>query len=215
MQVNKFYGNIGKHFEMNFWLYIVSVLCLSTGIVLGIYTVKYMSGPQKADLASYFSSFSTTISNSEINQKNVLVETVKNNLPMFLALWLLGLTIVGIPIILIIDIIKGFTLGFTTTFIIGGMGTKGFWMALVGLIPQNIIYIPCMIIASVLAMEISLTKLRDKFNKQSKKIIDPRNLTYSITFVIILLVMVLGFIYEAYITPRAIKVIVSAIGRVV
>jgi stage II sporulation protein M len=212
MQINKVYGNIGKHFETNFWLYVVSLLCISTGIVLGIYTVKYMSVQQKTDLLSYFTSFTTAITSSEVNNKNVFIETIKNNIPMFLALWLLGLTIVGIPIILIIDVIKGFTLGFSSTFIIIGMGMKGFWMTLVGLIPQNIIYIPCFIIASVLGMELSLYKLKDKFNKGSKGFVNSQNITYSITFLIIILVMGIGFVYESYITPRAIKVVVSSIG---
>jgi stage II sporulation protein M len=212
MHVNKFYGTIGRHFETNFWLYVVSLLCVSTGIVLGIYTVKYMSGAQKTDLLSYFTSFTTSIANSDVDKKYVLIQTIKNNFPMILALWLLGLTIVGIPIILIIDIVKGFTLGFSATFIIIGMGLKGFWMTLVGLIPQNIIYIPCFIIASVLGMELSMYKLKDKFNKGSKGFASSQNITYSITFIIILLVMTFGFIYEAYITPRALKVVVSSIG---
>ena len=214
MHDNKFYSIIGRHFEANFWLYIVSLLCISTGIVLGIYTVKYMNATQKADLLNYFSSFSAAIMNSEVNNKYVFIETAKNNIPMFLALWLLGLTIVGIPIILIVDLIKGFTVGFSATFIILSMGIKGFWMTLVGLIPQNIIYIPCFIIASVLAMEFSLCKLRERLNKGSRVLINHQNITYSITFIILVMIVMLGFIYESYITPKAMRVVVSSMGSV-
>lgn len=214
MQVNKVNGGFGRHFETNFWLYVVSLLCFSTGIVIGIYTVKYMGGAEKVDLSGYFSSFISSISNTKINNKYVLYEAVKNNLPMFLALWILGLTMVGIPIILIIDIIKGFTLGFTVSFIISSTGIKGIWMILIGIMPQNIIYIPCVIIASVLGMELSMIKLKDRFNRQSSRFMDSRNINYSITFLIIILVMVLGFIYEAYITPKAMQLIISSVGCV-
>ncbi|MCS4476833.1 hypothetical protein JQ032_18355 [Clostridium botulinum] len=33
---------------------------------------------------------------------------------------------IGIPVILIIDVIKGFTIGFTTSFIVNGLGMKGY-----------------------------------------------------------------------------------------
>jgi stage II sporulation protein M len=214
MQVNKINGGFGRHFEINFWLYVVSLLCFSTGIVLGIYTVRYMGGPEMSDLSGYFSSFINTLTDTEINNKYVLYETIKNNMPMLIALWLLGLTMVGIPIILIIDIIKGFTLGFTISFIISSTGIKGLWMILVGVVPQNVIYIPCLIVASVLGMELSMTKLKDRFNRQTSRLMDSRNISYSITFLIIILVMILGFIYEAYITPKAMELIIGSIGSV-
>ncbi|NFB06981.1 stage II sporulation protein M, partial [Clostridium botulinum] len=34
---NKFLGNINRHVQENFWLYIISLLCICTGLVLGIY----------------------------------------------------------------------------------------------------------------------------------------------------------------------------------
>ncbi|EPS49865.1 sporulation protein [Clostridium botulinum CFSAN002367] len=47
---NKFLGNINRHVQENFWLYIISLLCICTGIVLGIYSVKYMGSFEKGDL---------------------------------------------------------------------------------------------------------------------------------------------------------------------
>jgi stage II sporulation protein M len=76
MQVNKAYSGLGRHFEANFWLYVVSLLCVSTGIVLGIYTVKYMGGAQQTDLSNYFNSFTTTIISSEVNHNQVLIQTI-------------------------------------------------------------------------------------------------------------------------------------------
>ncbi|MDP4177572.1 MAG: stage II sporulation protein M [Bacillota bacterium] len=207
MRTNKIINIFNKHFQDNFWLYMISLLCISIGIILGIYTVKYMGGLQKSDLISYLNSFTENTLKGKINSNAVLVETIKNNLPLLAAIWFLGLTIIGIPIILLFDIIKGFTVGFTISFFIKGLGSKGILVSLLGVLPQNIIYIPCLLISSVLAMEFSLSILRDKINKLWTQNIGVKIVSYSISFLLILLVMGVGFILEAYLTPGFMKLV--------
>jgi len=214
MSENKVLGIINKHVQSNFWLYVVSLLCVCTGIVLGIYSVRYMGDFEKSDLLSYLNNFSTTVNSSGVNYKNILVETIKNNITILLAVWFLGLTMIGIPVILIIDVIKGFTIGFTISFVINGMGIDGMWFSLLGVLPQNIIYIPCIIFASVLAMEFSLTILRDRTNRQWKSNIWVRVTSYSLSFLLVIVVMFLGFLMETYITPNMVKIIIAGMGSV-
>ncbi|MDP4087740.1 MAG: stage II sporulation protein M [Bacillota bacterium] len=213
MRGAKLNRNVSKHFQESLWLYVVCLFCLFTGIVLGIYTVKYMGETERQDLINYFLGFKKTIGSEAVNNKSILIETVKTNVPMIAALWLLGLTIVGIPVILVIDIIKGFTLGFTLTFVFYSMSYSGVGFVLMGVLPQNIIYLPCIVIGSVLAIKLSLAKLKDKLNKQVNY---HKNyfLDYSMSFLIIILVMMLGFLYEAYITPRAIQTVAFYAGSV-
>jgi stage II sporulation protein M len=215
MHVNNISDSLGAHFQKNFWLYVVSLLCLCTGIVLGIYTVKYMGDFEKTDLINYFISFKDSMASTSINNKFIFLETIKNNLPLIIAVWLLGLTVVGIPVILIINIAKGFTIGFTITFSISGLGLKGLWVAMLGVLPQNIIYVPCIVICSVLAMEYSLLKITGKVNNSVSLHTRAGGLNYSITFFIVTLAMFLGFILEAYLTPTLIREIIIGMGSVV
>lgn len=213
MRGEKLNKNLSRHLQENVWLYAVCLLCLFTGIVLGVYTVKYMGAMERQDLINYFLGFKKSIGSTAVNHKTVLIQTVKSNLPMLIALWILGFTMVGIPVILIIDIIKGFTLGFTLSFIFYSMNYSGVSFVLMGVLPQNIIYIPCIIIGSVLSMRLALTKLQEKINKQTN--FNKRySLDYTIAFFIITLIMILGFLYEAYITPRAIQSVAVLIGSV-
>lgn len=208
MGIDKIKSSFNKHFQDNFWLYMVSLLCISIGIVLGIYTVKYMGILQKNDLISYLKSFTENTSKGNINSNAVLIQTLQNNLPLLLAIWFLGLTIIGIPVILLLDIIKGFTLGFTMSFFIKGLGYKGILVSLLGVLPQNIIYIPCLLLSSVLAMEFSLSILKDKINNQWTQNIGMKTLSYSIAYLFIFLAMGVGFLFEAYMTPSLMKLVV-------
>ncbi|NLP29125.1 MAG: stage II sporulation protein M [Clostridia bacterium] len=206
-------NNVSRHFQESMWLYVITLVCLFTGTVLGIYTVKYMGDMERQDLINYFLSFTNNLGSIEVNNKAILIESIKSNLPIIICLWILGLTIIGIPAILIIDIIKGFSLGFSLSTVFYGLSYKGIWFTLLGVLPQNIIYIPCIIVSSVLAMRLSLFKLKDKVNKQvnyNKSYF----VEYSITFLIITLIMILGFIYEAYITPKALQSLAILSGSV-
>lgn len=207
MKVVFFKELIANHLQNNLWLYILSAICLCTGIVLGVYTVKYMSSFEKSDLLNYLSSFIKTYNSKSINYNQLFFETIKNNIPIILIVWFLGLTMIGIPIILVVDVLKGFTLGFTVTFFVNGMGFKGIWLALLSVIPQNIIYIPCIIIGSVLAMEFSLMLIKDNGKKRWTKGILSRIMSYSLVFVIIAVCMFAGLSFETYITPNIIKAI--------
>ncbi|MEY8762267.1 MULTISPECIES: stage II sporulation protein M [Clostridium] len=210
MLENKISGLINKHIKDNFWLYVISLLCIFTGIVVGIYSVRYMGGFEKSDLVNYLKNFTTAVNSGNLNYKSILLQTLKNNIPVILAIWFLGLTMIGIPIILVIDVIKGFTIGFTISFIINQLGIKGIWISLAGVMPQNIIYIPCIIISSVLAMEFSLMIFRDKSRTQWKSHILVSITSYSIYFLIVSMVMCIGFFMEAYLTPNMVKLVAAS-----
>ncbi|NMM61351.1 stage II sporulation protein M [Clostridium sp. P21] len=215
MSENKILVVLNKHVQNNFWLYIVSLLCICTGIVLGMYSVRYMGSFEKTDLLSYIKNFNTAINSGNISYKSIFLETLKSNIPILLAMWFLGLTMIGIPIILIIDIIKGFTIGFTISFMVNGMGTKGILFSLLGVLPQNIIYIPCFILASVIAMDFSMAILKDKTNRQWTSNIWIRVTSYSLSFLLVSVVMFIGFFTETYLSPNMVKLIAASIGSII
>lgn len=215
MMVNsKLLINFEKHIKGNFWLYIISVFCICIGVIVGIYTVNHMGNLDENNLLSYLKNFTNSITLGNISYKSILIETVKNNFPLIIAIWFLGVTIVGIPIILIIDILKGFTLGFTMTFMINGLGMKGMGLSILMVLPQNFIYVPCIIISSVIAMEFSLMLLKDKVSRQWTSNIGSKIATYSFTFIFITIIMCLGFILESYLTPNIVRLLVKNIGSI-
>ncbi|PJI09993.1 MULTISPECIES: stage II sporulation protein M [Clostridium] len=196
---------IGNHVRQKFWLYIISSLSIGIGFVIGVYTVKYMTGYEKSDLMSYILSFTKSKSNVSMNYNGILFETLKNNIPLILAIWFLGLTMIGIPVILIIDVLKGFSLGFTITFFVNNLGIKGITMAFLGVLPQNLIYIPCIVFVSVISMEFSIGLIKYGFNDGIKSRIFTKIGSYSLIFVCVTIFMGIGFLFETYCTPNIIK----------
>lgn len=212
MSENKIKLILGRHLQNNIKFYFASMLCLFIGIIIGIYSVKYMGTFEKSDLTSYLSNFSTALGSQSVDYKSIFLVTLKNNIPLIFAIWFLGLTMVGLPVILMLNLFKGFTLGFSISFIISQMGIRGLWITLAGIIPQNIIYIPVIVISSVIAMEFSTAVFRNRAQRNRASNIWINLTSYSFTFLIPSSFMFFGFFLESYLTPNIVKLIVANIG---
>lgn len=193
---------IGKQIHENRGLYIACVFCLCVGIVLGSYCVTHIGQYQKSSLTDYFNNFIKSYHSDYSDGKFIFFEAFKNYLPFIMAIWFLGLTVIGIPIILGIDFVKGFTIGFTGSFLYNASGNKGILMILLCIIPQNIIYIICIIAASAIAVQFSIMLIKDTHNSMySGKNILHLTAIYSGIFIGLFIIMLVGFLIEAYFTP--------------
>lgn len=185
--------------------YFIVLLFFCTGLVIGVYTVSYMDGRSRNDLLSYFGNFSNGMGEMNVDYGELLILTLKKNLFLIIPVIILSFTFFGSIIILIIDLIKGFTLGYTFTFLLSTFEGNGLTLALASTIPQNLIYIPCYISLSVIGIYISTNCFRERFFKRysTTKLELIKGLT---NFLFIILVFFsIGLIVETYVCPSIIK----------
>jgi stage II sporulation protein M len=211
MTLRSLIDSFNKHFYENIWMYLLTILFMATGMILGLYCVKYMGDVDKSTLINYITAFGSSSTLDGLSNKEILMGTLKNNIPIIIGFWFLGLTVVGLPIIILINIYKGFSLGFTFSFFIYGLKEKGLLLSLLGVLPQNLIYIPCLIFLSVLSIEFSIGIIKEKFTKKySSNIGSVRN--YTMMFLIVTGVMFIGFLFESFITPILINFALKGLG---
>ena len=205
MKINFLEGS-RKHINENHILYIVSFMFILVGVVMGMYVVRYMGDTYKNDLSNYLLSFVNEFGSTEIDNKYLLLQGIKNNILIIGAIYILGITIVGIPLIFLIDLIKGFTLGFSSAVIINSLGAKGMIFSLLTLVPQNIIYIPCIMFASVFSINLAWGKIKFKLNK-SYPMVKVNTSFYTYIIIINILIIILGAIVEGYFSPFLLRII--------
>lgn len=187
-----------------YFFIVLIMFCL--GISFGLCTVKYMSESDKSDLSSYFLTFTNSIGNDPVNYGNLLFKVIKKNLLIIIPIFLLGLTFFGSPFILVLDLFKGFTLGYTFSFMVSAFQGKGIGLAIVSILPQNIIYIPCFIGLSVISLVISTNKFKVRFFKRSS--VKDAFLDGIVNKLVgIMILFIVGILVETYISPILIKTV--------
>ncbi|TDT61923.1 stage II sporulation protein M [Fonticella tunisiensis] len=202
---NGFNEQLVKNIKENLGSYFMAVLFFTIGIAAGAFTVKALDNGQKQDLVIYLNRFFQILGNEQIKSTTILVQSLKNNFQTIFFIWLLSITIIGVPVTLFITSFRGFIVGFTISFLIQGLGWKGLLFTLVAVLPQNIIFIPCLIIISALSISFSVHSIKRKVRKGFINNVKGNMLSYTLSVGAILLIMLLGSLVEAYLSPILIK----------
>ncbi|MGL5087486.1 MAG: stage II sporulation protein M [Clostridium sp.] len=201
-------NKLDSKFRENKMLYILVLVFFSIGIVLGTYTIKYMNVSDTNDLSNYFTTFIDSLGDKPLDNKILLLDILRKNTIIIVLILVLSFTIIGSPIILLIDLFKGFTLGYTFSFLITTFSGKGIWVAFASVIPQNIFYVPFFIGISIIAVEISTNKLKCKFsNRTTKNSIFSNESLIKLGFLFSL--FIIGVIIETFVCPNLIKLIAA------
>lgn len=199
-------GNvISNNIRENMGVYFTVTLFFSIGLAAGAFTLKAMDNAQKQDLVIYLNRFFQIIKGENISGGRAFYQSIKNNFQTVFLIWIFGITVVGVPLTLFVTSFRGFILGFTVSFLIQGLGWKGFLCFIASVLPQNIIYVPCILIISALSLRFSLNIFKRKVKRGIMDTIKSSILSYTTAVVIIFLIMCIGSIIEAYISPHILK----------
>ncbi|RID89301.1 stage II sporulation protein M [Peribacillus asahii] len=191
-------------------LYVFITVLFLMGVIFGAVLVNSLSFTQKEDLFYYLSQFFGQVSDGQIAATHEMFQqSVLHNLRYISFIWILGISIIGLPVILILLFLKGMVVGFTVGFLVNQMGWSGFLLSFVSILPQNIFLVPVFIIISVLAVSLSMKMISRIFLKQIRTPLKPVIMRYIFSLVFSLVFIVVAGAIEAYISPSVMKSVVS------
>ncbi|MEI3610847.1 stage II sporulation protein M [Pseudogracilibacillus sp. SO30301A] len=198
-----------NHVKENMTIYIFMVTLFLTGIIFGAITVNSMDFIQKQDLFFHLDRYYVQINgDQEIASKDILKRSFFFHVKYLLLLFILGLTIIGLPVVWILVFIKGLVIGFSVGFIVNQLGGKGLLLASISIAPQNIITIPIYIIAGSLSMIFSLALLHKLFgNGRISNSLGKPFIQYTFVFLILLLCALGSSLIETFVANEAFKAI--------
>ncbi|RYL94833.1 stage II sporulation protein M [Sporolactobacillus sp. THM7-4] len=203
-------GILFIHIKEHLSLYTFITGLFLMGIVFGAIIVNSLPYESKSDLLNYLKQFFIELARGQIADSPLLFrESLFNDLQYIGFIWLLGLTVIGLPIIFILLFLKGMVLGFTVGFLVSQMGTRGFLVAMVSVFPQNLLIIPVYLFLSVVSVAFSLKIIRQLLMKTRKQPILPQFLNYGLLLAVACVTLVVVSGYEAYISPVLIRLFVS------
>ncbi|WP_028548750.1 stage II sporulation protein M [Paenibacillus sp. UNC451MF] len=186
-------------------LYVFVGIIFVIGVVFGTVMVNALSLEQKQEIMRYLSHFFSTVDQGEFDDvKQSFQQSFSLHIKWILIIWILGMSVIGLPLILILDFLKGVLVGFTVGYLVGQLSWKGLLFALVSVAPQNLIVIPALIVCSVTAMAFSIHMVKHRFMTRKGAFYEPF-MRYSATILLSGVLLAGVAMFEAYVSPVMMK----------
>lgn len=204
-------NTIRRHLADNIWLYLIVLFVFILGISLGALTVNTIDDVSENDARQYIEGFLDLTSQNDLQASYILKQSIKYNLYFTVILFSSSLVYLGIVIIPLLIAFRGFCIGFSVAFLTGSFGGNGFLLSIGSILPQNIIYIPIIIVMGVAGLNYALWTFRSRYVKKypgSSKLFAP----YAFSTLTLFILLISGCIVESYVTSVIIKAITPYVG---
>lgn len=199
--VKRVYQPMIQHFQDNRSIYFFMIGLFGMGLLFGAIVVNALPMDIKHDLQTYLNRFFKDMaSGKDLDARLMFTERASYYIKYVLFIWILGFTIIGLPIIFILMFLKGFVMGFTIGFLVSEIHLKGFGLALAALFPSNLFIVPLYIVLATFSSAFSL-RLFKQLNTAQKTKLFPYVKKYFLLLIGAMAVCFLIALFEAHVTP--------------
>ncbi len=181
-------------------LFIIIFIVTVISFIIGILLISILSGNNKSLIVKSLNNFFISIKENKLNQSALLYKTLTNNIIINLIIWILGISIIGIPIVISILSFKSLTFGFTISSLIYTYKFNGIIKSIIYIIP-NLINLFIIFVLSYYSISFSLMLFNYLFRKKeyNKRIIVNR---YLKLLLISLFLLILTAVLESFVMPK-------------
>ena len=144
-------------------IYYILIGLAIIGIIFGLLFIFLISNENKSLLNTRIKDFF----DNDIDIFKNFFKCLFNNLILILIVWILGISIIGIPLILIILFLKSFIFGFSISSLISTFGVNGLLISLFHIVISKSIYLIILILMSFYSISFSIKLLKSFFTKKS------------------------------------------------
>lgn len=189
-----------RHLYDNIKLYLIVIIILVIGITVGVVFINNINVDGAEEIKNYITDFINQLKQGyHVDTGELLKKSLSDNLILIVTMWLLGSTVVGIPIVLGIVLFRGFCIGYSLSAIIASLGVqKGILFFLTTIFLQNLIFIPV-----ILCMTISCIKLYKSIMKDRRREnIKVEIIRHTLVSIMLGLLLIIAAFIESYVSTN-------------
>ncbi|WP_126427455.1 stage II sporulation protein M [Brevibacillus marinus] len=199
---NRFAETIQLYLVEHRTLYLFTTILLATGIVFGTLVVHALPAEQKQDLLSFLQYFMNNLGEGKFTETHQhFQQAFAQYLKTVAVMWVFGLSVIGLPIILLLLFFKGLLVGFTVGFLVNQLQWQGVTFSLAGVLPQNMLVVPALLIVGAAGISFSLRLIRTRLLARQGQIL-PHFFRYTCLTIAMLGVLTLAALFETFVSPH-------------
>ena len=185
-----------------------SLTLVILGIITGSLFIVILNSTDKNLVIEYISNFIDNIKNSNINNLDILKNTLITNYIIIIILVIIGFSSFLFPINIFILFYKSFIIGFSLSSFILTYNIKGTLLSIFYIFPHLLINILIFGLITAFTLKISLNMINSIIKRKDVNMRLYFNKYFSLILLSIIIMTITG-LYEAYIMPYLIKIISS------
>ena len=175
-----------------------------TGLIFGSIFITIISKQDQSLIKSYIENFMNTVQDGKLNYVDSIKNTLISNLSFVAVIWLLGISIIGIPIIIFMYFTKSFMIGFSIASFVLKYKFKGLLYAIIYIFPHHFINLMIFTLLMIYSMKFSYYLANSILKRKTmhfKNLMNP----YLGVLIIVVVVVVATCMYETFAVPYFLK----------
>ncbi len=188
-------------------IYIFLIIVMTIGLILGIIYAVILNKSDHNLVTTSLDSFFTSIKNNDIDYKSALINSLVGNISFVTFIFLLGISIIGIPLIIFSLASSTFIFGFSLSSIIYTYHFNGILKAITYLFPHQLITLLMSLFLGFYALYFGIKLFKYLFRGIDINLRSSMK-RYLQVYVTVLLIFIGCSFIEVFLSPALIKLVV-------
>ena len=181
---------------------------LFMAVLFGSFFATKLSTNDLEEIKSSLDTFFSMTKQNKLNPLPAFFQSFGANIMFTIAIWILGISVIGAPLMIVLFFMKAFTLGFTIASMIKIYHLKGLLYSLIYIFPHQVINLLVFIFFIMFSMSLSITLFQALLKKKTVDFSKVMN-RYVFILAITIGILIITSLLEIYLMPFLFRMVVA------
>lgn len=206
--MKKIWDKTFKKIHTNKRMLVFLFTLLFMAVLFGSFFATKLSTNDLEEIKSSLDTFFSMTKQNKLNPLPAFFQSFGANMMFTIAIWILGISVIGAPLMIVLFFMKAFTLGFTIASMIKIYHLKGLLYSLIYIFPHQVINLLVFIFFIMFSMSLSITLFQALLKKKTVDFSKVMN-RYVFILAITIGILIITSLLEIYLMPFLFRMVVA------
>lgn len=206
--MKKIWDKTFKKIHTNKRMLVFLFTLLFMAVLFGSFFATKLSTNDLEEIKSSLDTFFSMTKQNKLNPLPAFFQSFGANIMFTIAIWILGISVIGAPLMIVLFFMKAFTLGFTIASMIKIYRLKGLLYSLIYIFPHQVINLLVFIFFIMFSMSLSITLFQALLKKKTVDFSKVMN-RYVFILAITISILIITSLLEIYLMPFLFRMVVA------
>ena len=206
--MKKIWDKTFKKIHTNKRMLVFLFTLLFMAVLFGSFFATKLSTNDLEEIKSSLDTFFSMTKQNKLNPLPAFFQSFGANIMFTIAIWILGISVIGAPLMIVLFFMKAFTLGFTIASMIKIYRLKGLLYSLIYIFPHQVINLLVFIFFIMFSMSLSITLFQALLKKKTVDFSKVMN-RYVFILAITIGILIITSLLEIYLMPFLFRMVLA------